>query len=462
MADLVIDRVMNAAGRLARRELLWSACAGAALTLGGAATAATPRKRSAGDGAAMLGKLDLREVAAIDTHVHPPRVMTTRQAEEVWGHSFAAAALFAGGAFDAEPSQALATRYSGLYQNLSFSVGLRNYVARTYGVEPTQTAVDVIIQREMRGGPTPYLERKMAAERIDGVVLQSGSTDPVRPTSAFPNDKIVWTFSIAPLIQPDWARLQGVRDIDDFSSKVLDVVSRCAANGCRGIKLVIAYYRPLDIRKVSRREAQAALDKVLAAKPLMTQTTSTFHPVFDSDEVTEALWRYQDYILRKLFVLAPQLALNIIIHTAVAAHPGLRLDYNDTRPLYNVFADPELLEAGTRFVLIHTGYPQHYVVGAFISQFPTVYTDLSFVSHQPESLEEALRVFFGYAPFGKIMHGSDWSDPEQIGYAVDNSRRALAHVINEHRSVFGWSAADCERMARGVLCETAREVFRMP
>ena len=63
------------------------------------------------------------------------------------------------------------------------------------------------------------------------------------------------------------------------------------------------------------------------------------------------------------------------------------------------------------------------------------------------------------APSQKIMHGTDWRDPEVWGYSAFNLRRVVAKVLNEYRTTYEWSQKDCESMARNVLCENARRVY---
>jgi len=101
-------------------------------------------------------------------------------------------------------------------------------------------------------------------------------------------------------------------------------------------------------------------------------------------------------------------------------------------------------------------------VAAFLSQFPNVYADVSFYSNFPGTLEEILRTFLGLAPSEKVMHGSDsGSVPETIGYCADNVRRTLSKVLSDYRAHYGWTDGDCERMARNVLSENARRVYRI-
>ena len=97
-----------------------------------------------------------------------------------------------------------------------------------------------------------------------------------------------------------------------------------------------------------------------------------------------------------------------------------------------------------------------------ISQFPNVFTDVSFYSKFPGTLEEILRTFLSLAPSEKVMHGSDSNNiPEETGYCASNTRRVLAKVLNDFIAYYGWSEKDCEKIARNVMTENARRVFRI-
>nr|WP_232307092.1 amidohydrolase family protein [Sphingomonas sp. Y57] len=406
-----------------------------------------------------LGSIDLREIEAIDAHTHERTFLTASKSNAVYARGFADGGLPPGQFPEKDALRdRLIPAYAAHWEQMPPQVGLRNYIARTYGVEPTRDNLDAVIARHPDA--TVYYREKMDYERIAAVVLQSESTDPVRPKALFPDDRFVWTFSIGPLIQPGWARDRGITEIDAFKKALLDVVTTCATNGCRGIKLPIAYYRPISFRKVSRADADRALKIALAATP--SAFIEGRAPIYDDDKITAALWAYEDYLLNALFVHAGELGLNIIIHVCVALNTLLRADWNDPRGLYHTFTDAAVQAAGTRFVLIHSGYPYHHHVASFISQFPNVYTDLSYISHHPGTLEEVLRVFLGLAPSDKIMHGSDFSGPEAFAYSVDNERRILAKVLADYRDHYGWTDRDCERMARNVLSGTARKVFNIP
>lgn len=406
-----------------------------------------------------LGNLDLRTVSAIDSHTHPPGERSYSEYLATYAEDFARKAL------PAEPFKdrdALVARmrpsYEALFGSSPLQTGLRNYVARAYGVPATDASVEAAMKRKMGTDFSAYFRSKMDQENIQKIVLQSGETNPVRPKTLVPDDRFVWTFSSGDFIQPDWAQERGLTEIEDYKAAVVKVLDDCRAAGCVGIKLPVAYFRPLHFRRVDRATAQAALNRVLAARPVARRDRSQ-NAIYAEREVTEALWAYQDYLYHAVFVRAGELGMNIIIHSAVAMSTQLRSEFNDPTPLYDTFVDVDVQRAGTKFVIIHAGYPHHRQVAAFISQFPNVYTDISFYSHYAGISEDLLRTFLGLGGGGKVMHGSDWTAPEALGYSVDTTRRLLARILTDYRTYYGWSHADCELAARSVLGDTARRVF---
>ena len=368
-----------------------------------------------------VGSVDLSEMEIIDVHVHQPAEMTLSESHAKWNGSFVNALL---PVYDYPGKEELRERLSVAFKEHLYriprQVGIEAYMARTYGVKASPEGVDSIQAKHMGGDYTAYIRSIMDREKISAILLQSADVEPVRPKSLVPNDRFAWSFYTNNLIQPDWAKEKGAQQIGDVTEAIDRVLEAAKSNGCVGLEISAAYYRPLGIQKVSTSQADRDLKVLLANEPA---TYGGHHriPLYDDPELGRAFRSYQDFLLRHMYVKAGELGLRIIIHSA---------------------------------------YPYHHHLAALLSEFPNVYADVSFYSNFPGTLEEVLRAFLGLAPSEKIMHGSDSASvPEGMGYCADNMRRVLAKVLNDYRTHYGWTEKDCEKMARNVLSDNAKRIY---
>ena len=451
-----------------RRSFLRTLGAGAAAgtVLGALRPAAAAAGSSASEGVLnpVVAGLDLRDVDVVDSHMHPlirsPISVAYDKQAAGFSEAFAQPGDYPGRA------ELLANMKRGFAEGIwdqPRRIGYFNYVARTYGVPATFEGFDSVVVKHIGSDAdfTAYIGSILDREKIRTVVLQSEEPDPkVPPKTAIPPDRFVWTWPFAQTFLPSWAAKNHTTTLQDVVALLDRTLENAVASGCRGFKNISAYYRPYDLAHVTKSEAETALKALLAATPVRTNTWDV--PVYDKPALNAALKTYQDYLFKHVYVRAGELERPIIIHTAVALHPSLRPDYNNPLPLYDVFRDADIQKAGTRFVLIHTGYPSHQVVASMIGQFPNVYTDVSFFSKYAGVLEETYRALLGLAPAEKIMHGSDANTvPEEIGYCCWNSRAVLARVLSDFKTYYGWTAEDTTKAANNVLHGTARKIFRI-
>ena len=411
----------------------------------------------------MAGDLDLSTLDVVDSHMHPVRRVLISQAYAGQMKEFASLAVPPG---DYPGKSALAARAAQGAQTLVMDAprrtGYFNYIARTYGVAPTLEGFDSVVAPHITSDAefTRYITSIFDRERIRTVVLQAAEPAPSPPATLIPANRYVWTTVASDFTRLKWAHSQGLTALPDILAAIDRTMEAAVTAGCRGFKNLSAYYRPLALSRPSPQEADAALQTLLKSSPVSTGVND--QPVFADAATNSAQTTYEDYLFRHVYAKAGQLERPVIIHTAVALHPSLRTDFNDPRPLYAVFTDPDIQRAGTEFILIHSGYPTTDVVAAFISQFSNVYTDVSFYSKYPGALLEVYRSLLALGPSTKIMHGSDANSvPEEIGYCAWNSRAVLARVLTEYRQSFGWTQQDIQVMAENVLHRNARRLFRI-
>ena len=417
----------------------------------------------------MAGNLDLSEVTIVDSHMHPLARKLISQAYAGQMAEFAALEVPPGDY--PGKSGLLAHAQDGgreLVMEAPRRTGYFNYIARAYGVTPTVEGFDSVTSQHIGSDNDfqTYIRSIFNREKIATVVLQAAEPAPSPPATLIPSDRYVWTTVVSELTRLRWLMSQQLRSLPDILAAIDKVLETAVERGARGFKNMSAYYRPLSLSKPSVAEAEAALRTLVnrAAPQVEADTKAPTsptdpNPVFADDASNAALRTLEDFLFRHIYLKAGELERPIIIHSAVALHPALRLDFNDPRPLYTVFTDPDIQRARTQFVIIHAGYPTSNVIAAFISQFPNVYTDVSFYSKYPGALLAIYRSLLALGPSNKIMHGSDANTvPEEVGYCAWNSRAVLAKVLSEYREL-GWTQRDIVAMAENVMHRTARAVF---
>ena len=443
---------------------------GALSLLGSASVLAALQSRSATAAAQppaprpMAGELDLSTLDIVDSHMHPVRRMLISQSYAGQMKEFGALGAPAG---DYPGRDAIVARAQeggrDLVMNAPRRTGYFNYIARTYGVPATIEGFDSVTKQHIGSDQdfVRYVSSIFEREKIATVVLQAAEPAPSPPATLIPADRYVWTTAASELTRIAWAKERGLTTLADVRAAIDKTMEAAVERGCRGFKSMAAYYRPLAVSKPTASEAEAAMKRVLAAMPQSTGVQN--QPIYADAATNAALTTYEDFLFRHVFAKAGALERPMIIHSAVALHPSLRVDFNDPRPLAAVFSDPDMQRARTDFVLIHAGYPSTDVVAAFISQFANVYTDVSFYSKYPGALLQIYRSLLALGPSNKIMHGSDANSvPEEIGYCAWNTRAVLAKVLSEYRESFGWTQDDITAMAQNVMHRTARKLFRIP
>ncbi|MEI9849903.1 MAG: amidohydrolase family protein [Sphingomonas sp.] len=409
----------------------------------------------------MAGTLDLSGLDIVDTHMHPLTRSLISQSYARQAAEFGDLAVPAGDYPEHDALQADA-RAGGreLVWGAPRRTGYFNYIARNYGVPATMAGFDSVTSKHIGSDAdfTRYIRSVLDRERISTVVLQAAEPAPAPPATLIPADRYVWTTVASDMARLSWAKAQGLTELADVLAAIDRTMETAVANGCRGFKNASAYYRPFGLTRPGKAQAAAAFKLLQGAQPSGTTVRDQLY--YDDPAAAAAQTAYEDYLFKYIYIKAGKLERPVIIHTAVALHPSLRTDFNDPRPLYGVFVDPDVQKAQTKFLLIHAGYPAHHVVGAFISQFANVFVDVSFFSKYPGALLDIYRTLLSLGPSEKIMHGSDSNTvPEELGYCAWNTRAVLAKVLTEYRDSFGWTQADIGAMAENILHKNARKLF---
>ena|GEM_PF-4504155 len=400
--------------------------------------------------------IDTTRYEIIDAHIHKPKNAGLVDTYELWARGFAASYGSGGNNMAFRRQIFEAPRVQSML----------SYLAGVYGVEPDIGRVDEHISRLMAGGFTEYVEAVMDRERIAHAVvdLSLEVSDPDQIADALhdlPRGRFSWTFNIVDMLHPEWAVSKGVGDVGELVDAISRMLHQLKDIECSGLKNTMAYYRRLRLSTVDEERAETAyrwLSKNTPAKHIVSFPRKI--PEYTGQEGSSHHMAYQDFILKRIYIEAGRLGLPILIHLASALHPALTPINNDPKDLYTVFQDAEITSSGTRFLLLHGGYPLHREVATILSQNPNVYADTSFFSQYPAILEEMLTVFLQLAPHHKIMHGSDSNFfAEVMAYAAHNMRSVLARVLSRFECDWGWSGRHCNAVAEAVLGGNAAMFF---
>lgn len=411
----------------------------------------------------VVAGVDLAKIPVVDAHLHPYKRTLISDQYRGQKDTFTAAVLPPG---DYPDKQAVRARLLKGYEDLVWGVSRRtgyfNYVSRTYGVEPTMDGFDSVLKPHLISDAAfiDYVRAMLDRANIATLVVQSAQDQPVAPQYLAPAGRTVWTWPVSQMAEPEWARQHGITELSDVLAAVRKTMETAASNGCRGFKNLSAYYRGFGLAPVTAQQAQGALRAMAKVEPTQRREMGALY--YADPAISEQVRTYQDYLFKQIYITAGQIERPIIIHSAAILHPSLAIRNNDPLPLYDVFMDPDIVRAGTSFVLIHGGFPNQGEVASFISQLPNVYVDVSHLAKYPAVLEETYRALLQAGPAYKVMHGSDSGGvPDETGYCAWNSRQALARILTEYKSYYAWRPSDIESIARGVLHDNAARFYRI-
>jgi len=345
------------------------------------------------------------------------------------------------------------------------SISKFHYIAETHGFkgENRDHLENEIVNAINQNGVKSYADKIFEREKIKWVLVDHSflTTEPFSKMDDFPDGKKKWTYPIAPILQPDWRKGRKLTSASEVADDAKRILAQARKNGCSGIKSTQAYFRDFDLTDVSEDQAEKALHILDEIKPYTHfENAMTRFPIYTEHAAIRALKEYQDYLLKQIFVEAGKLGLVVVIHTAVAVHPALKPWLNDPEKLYSVFDNNDVRRGNAKFLLIHTGYPNHHIVSSLISQYPNVYVDLSHYAVDLSSLNAGiLAEYLSISSPTKVMHGTDTAHPDQTAYGAHNTRIALAKFAEYLYEVEHWSDSEITDLAEHVMYKNADRLF---
>jgi predicted TIM-barrel fold metal-dependent hydrolase len=225
-----------------------------------------------------------------------------------------------------------------------------------------------------------------------------------------------------------------------------------------GVKIPIAYSRPIFFEKTSFSKAEEAFNEIFKMKLFKRiEILPGYEKRVPADVGAEKLIPLQDYLIHLIVSEAERRKLPIQIHTGL--HEGNENIVANSHPelLTNLFM--EYKEA--KFDIFHAGWPYSEELGALAKNFPNVYIDMCWMHIiSPNRSISMLSNWLDEVPANKILgFGGDYAFVEGVyGHSVIariNIAMVLASKIDE--GVYTMERA--KKYARWLLRENAVKLF---
>lgn len=227
--------------------------------------------------------------------------------------------------------------------------------------------------------------------------------------------------------------------LDEFLAAMEAAFDAAVEGGAVGAKSMLAYRRSLAHGRPARGEAAR----------LFTRRTP------DECEATAL----QDFLLHAAVDMAGRRSLPYQIHVGIGSWQ------RDVAANANPLLLGPLIEAhrDTTFVLLHGGYPFIDEMAALAKTHPNVVLECGWLAYiGPTSYRRAMTEWLDAVPASKLLaFGADCQYVEQTLGALLLTRRLLASALEAKVHESDWSATLAESVARRVLADNAREVYRL-
>lgn len=210
------------------------------------------------------------------------------------------------------------------------------------------------------------------------------------------------------------------------------------------LKSIIAYRTGLEVLPVPRPEVEKHYNAYL------------------KDPSCRAAEKYiRDYVFLLSGELCRSLNIPLQIHTGAGDSPLSDLRLNNPLLLYDALNDPRMRDV--RIMMVHAGNPNAEYAAYLVAHYPNVYLDVSSMCpYFAHTVEDKLRAILGFAPFNKVMYGSDGGGiPDHHWFSAKYFKRALARVMDRFVDDGILSASFAEDAARWILSENARAFYRL-
>ncbi|TRY25471.1 amidohydrolase family protein [Brevibacillus sp. LEMMJ03] len=314
-------------------------------------------------------------------------------------------------------------------------------LAAYFGCDPVLEEV-VAWRNRQASDPRAYTRALFRDANIAGLLLDFGYPQPRLSGQAYADMTGVPYWEVY-RIEPVMVRLRDeCGEFGSFAERYrADLREALRGERILGLKTIIAYRSGLEIG------------------PMDEQAAAEEYAAFCSDP-RAAVKALRDYCLHVALEECTAADKAMHIHTGVGDGEVVLTKANPAC-LLDLLRDKKYID--TKVHLVHGGYPWVEEAAFIVSVLPRVYLDISlqnpFIGH---GVERILSHVFEFAPFSKVMYGSDaFTLPEMNWLGVHLFKECFTRVLE------GWIARDymdadvALHIAEGVLYRNFTEVYEI-
>jgi hypothetical protein len=250
-----------------------------------------------------------------------------------------------------------------------------------------------------------------------------------------------------------------IHSFNEYISLVKNRFDQLAGN-IVGIKIALAYRRPIFFEKRTFSEAEESFNKLFKTNKFtryMPDPTGKGSKIVPESPGIDALQPMQDYLVHIAIQEAQKRGLPIQIHTGL--HEGNENILSNSNPelLVNLFMEYH----DAKFDIFHGSWPYCSQLSAIAKNFPNVYVDMSWMHIiSPSRSRSALHEWLDEVPANKILgFGGDFLCVEgTYGHSViarDNITKVLTKKVQDG----DYSIEQAKKYATWILRENAARLF---
>jgi len=224
-----------------------------------------------------------------------------------------------------------------------------------------------------------------------------------------------------------------------------------------GVKIGLAYARPIKFEKVRFSEAEEAFNAIYKVDGLRVNDDPDYWKNVPEYPGYEVLRPMQDYLVHVMIAEAERRRLPIQIHTGLQEGNENVVSHSNPELLINLFMEYK----DARFDIFHGAWPYWEELGAIAKNFPNVYIDMCWMHIiSPARSRSALYDWLDEVPANKIMgFGGDYLFVEgAYGHSViarENVAKVLASKVDEGT----YSMEQAKKYASWILRENPMRLF---